>query len=98
MRRPSSTSSAAGDGSAKTSSKKVGWLRIAIRSHNISTGYVVSKRPCDVLDLRDIFGSSSEPGNDPSTPSGERCRRVLLDPAVRAALRDGAPARARVPA
>src|SRR2546427_12546208 len=48
------------------------------------------------MDLRDIFGSHLSSENDPDAPTGERFRRVLLDSAVRAALRTGATARARV--
>src|SRR5881398_1464564 len=47
-----------------------------------------------------MFGIYSGPivglAYDPDTPSHERYRRLLLDPAVRTALRDGAATRARV--
>src|SRR5256885_8740499 len=46
-----------------------------------------------------MFGIYSGPivglAYDPDTPSHERYRRLLLDPAVRSALRDGAATRAR---
>src|SRR5439155_1391498 len=93
MRAPSATSSAGGGGNDATSSKKP---ESSMLSNVESISYIRGTQSCHLLDLRDIFGFHLSSTNDPDAPSGERFRRVLLDSAVRAALRAGATARARV--
>src|SRR6266508_4694839 len=92
-RAPSATSSAGGVGDDPTSSNRLG---SSMLSNVESISYIRLTQPCQLFDLRDIFGSHLASVNDPNAPSGERYRRVLLDPAVRAALRAGAAARACV--
>src|SRR5207302_9442430 len=96
MWRPSATSSCGGGGSEAMSSNRLGWLRLVIRSRNISMVYLLRNQPCDPCDLRDIFGSLKTPHAAQS--SRELDRRPLLDPPLRPALRRGAATRARVPA
>src|SRR2546429_8817280 len=96
MWRPSATSSCGGGGSEAMSSNRLGWLRLVIRSRNISMVYLLRNQPCDPCDLRDIFGSLKTPHAAQS--SRELDRRLLLDPPLRPALRRGAATRARVPA
>src|SRR5256885_7359497 len=71
-------------------------LQSGIRSQNLSISYLSSNQ----LAANSIFGIYSGPivdlANDPDSPSHEQWRRVLLDPVVRAALRDRPAARARV--
>src|SRR6266850_1656450 len=93
MRAPSATSSAGGGGNDAMSSKKPG---SSMLSNVKSISYIRLPQSCHLVDLRDIFGSQLPSVNDPNAPSSERFRRVLLDSAVRAALRADAAARARV--
>src|SRR2546423_7454241 len=71
-------------------------LQSGIRSQNLSIAYISGNQ----LAANSIFGIYSGPivdlANDPDSPSHEQWRRVLLDPVVRAALRDRPAARARV--
>src|SRR5207253_9136553 len=68
------------------------------RSQNLSIGYLSRNH----LAANSNFGIYSGPivglANDPDTPSDERWRRVLLDSAVPAALRDRPATRARIAA
>src|SRR6266705_1383590 len=63
----------------------------------IATCYLSRNRPCGLYNLRDIFGSLLDALDGAKSPD-ELLRRLLLDTAIRAALRSGAATRARVPA